>query len=374
MEHMASIQPITPSFARTVPAFLLAIIGMLGQVQPAQCDGPSPLYVEDVKSTWVSWLCFSPDGQYLALRSRTTDDLDLLRVWKCSDWKQTGPDIKLPRQNAGQPMADRFVLDENGVIVADKGRLETFSMDLKPRTRDQLELGIRPGHQVRHSVDRTDTDRRFWMQTIIDDKRLTIAAISLDDGKSAKLTKTLFDKSTDLITATAVSRDGKIAVIGTMTDEKRPGGKYSLEVWDLEKGKRRLTRFAHDDLIKTVSISGNGKLFASGGADGKLFLWDTSDGTVQYSTVEEYSISSIGFVDATDRLFYTTYCRAPTRNLKVISVRGKKVVAEASVGSDGLEIGALSPDRKLLATCNGKRLWVWDVGKLLPGLVESLPK
>lgn len=370
MEHMDSMQPVTLCSVKAIRTILLATIGLLGQVQPAPCHGPEPVYAEDIDASWVSWLCFSPDGQYLGLRRRATEDLDLISAWKCSDWKRSGPDIRLEKQSASLPMADRFVMDEGRVILADKGHLETLSLDLKRLSRDQLEVGIRLGHRVRHAVDRADMGRRFWMQTVIGDKRLTIADVLLDSGKPAKLNKMVFDESTDLITATAVSRDGKIVVIGTRTDSKRSGDKYALEVWDLEKGKKRFTRFGHDDLIKTISVSGDGRLFASGGADGKLFLWDASDGTVKYAAVEEYSISSIRFVDGTDRLFYTTYCRAPATNLKFVSVRAKKAVAQASIGPEGLEIAALSADGKLLATCSGKRLCVWETARLLPTLAE----
>lgn len=71
----------------------------------------------------------------------------------------------------------------------------------------------------------------------------------------------------------------------------------SIVIWDIRTGESQ-TLFSHDDMALTVAWSPSGNLIASGGADDKLFLWDT----INQSLSEFAPISSedLGSVDSID--------------------------------------------------------------------------
>ena len=72
------------------------------------------------------------------------------------------------------------------------------------------------------------------------------------------------------VAAVAISPNGKLAASG--------GADGTVRLWDLASGQMRHVLTGHQDTVWTVAFSPDSKVVASGGADGKIRLWDAERG------------------------------------------------------------------------------------------------
>ncbi|MDY6786457.1 MAG: DnaJ domain-containing protein [Cyanobacteriota bacterium] len=79
-----------------------------------------------------------------------------------------------------------------------------------------------------------------------------------------------FEKHSDVVTSIAVSPDGKIFATGSYDQ--------TVVLWQLSSGRILRTLKGHFDRIYCVAISPDGKLVASGSGDNNVKLWKVSNG------------------------------------------------------------------------------------------------
>ena len=180
-----------------------------------------------------------------------------------------------------------------------------------------------------------------------------------------------------LVTAIALSHDGKSLATGLWTGRVEPGRGNDVTIWDTTTGKPTQTLKGHDNAVYTVAFSPDGKLLASGGLDGTARIWEISAAraraTLNYPRLRkqlgaESPILVISVEFSPDGRKLVTSAGVPVATQKpegVGEVTFWNTANDQEVGvlrSYGGMVGrvAFSPDGKLLATAGSDglvRLW-----------------
>ncbi|MCG5060424.1 MAG: serine/threonine protein kinase [Limnoraphis sp. WC205] len=77
------------------------------------------------------------------------------------------------------------------------------------------------------------------------------------------------------VTSIAISPNGEILASGSRD--------HTIEIWDLKKGKRWYTLTGHQDGVEVVAFSPNGEILASGSRDRTIEIWDLKKGKRWYT-------------------------------------------------------------------------------------------
>ncbi|MEB3280368.1 MAG: WD40 repeat domain-containing serine/threonine-protein kinase [Lyngbya sp.] len=80
---------------------------------------------------------------------------------------------------------------------------------------------------------------------------------------------------TNWVTSIAISPNGDILASGSRD--------RTIEIWDLKKGKRWYTLTGHQDGVEVVAFSPNGEVLASGSRDHTIEIWDMKKGKRWYT-------------------------------------------------------------------------------------------
>jgi WD40 repeat protein len=350
----------------------LVVICLIGTAT-AQCTADSTPYAQyPVDKAVSSWLQFNGDGSLLAYRCNLDESRSCLRVWKLKDGTHNDIEVNIGASDSRFPLDCRFVFDKDELLLGQGNTFNTVSFAGKPILRHAADLQYERAKRVHHSVDKGADSSVYWSQVITETSHLSISAVIKRDGQWKAIPKGEVDFGGSRITSSCVTRDGRSLIVGTTT-EKEGQNKYALTVWDLQANRKLYERQAHDDSVDVVAISHDGKRFVSGGADGKLIVWEMAKGTVFCSFVQEFSVSSITILSRAELVLFTTREREGTGNLKVVDLRDKTIVASKRVGNNGLRFATVSPDKKRLATVGYDRVvQVWDVDVLFPALAKRL--
>jgi WD40 repeat protein/MinD-like ATPase involved in chromosome partitioning or flagellar assembly len=126
---------------------------------------------------------------------------------------------------------------------------------------------VEPG-RVRHTLPVQRT-RKTGVAISADGRRVAVGArgFSVWDADSGEVLAEI--GGIEDITAISLNADGALALC--CSDDK-------VELWDLEKREHLRTFAGHRDWVRTVALSGDGRLALSGGDDKTAILWDVQTG------------------------------------------------------------------------------------------------
>ncbi|KAL8141809.1 hypothetical protein V2J09_014841 [Rumex salicifolius] len=143
----------------------------------------------------------------------------------------------------------------------------------------------------------------------------------------------------------------------------------TIKIWNLSNCKLRNTLAGHAGYVNTVAVSPDGSLCASGGKDGKILLWDLSEGKQLYSLEAGSIIHSLCF--SPNRYWL---CAATENGIRVWDLESKTIVDELKVdlkSEADMAEGAASGNKKKVIYCTSLS-WSADGSTLFGGYTDGV--
>ena len=161
------------------------------------------------------------------------------------------------------------------------------------------------------------------------------------------------------VTVFGVREPGSASLLARDAGLLRPGG--VLRLWDLAAHRTIGQPFSgHTSAVRSATFSPDGKVLASGGDDGKIFLWDSSSGKV-LATLSGHtsSVFSVAFSPKE----YILASGSDDRTVRLWDAVTGQLLFPPLVGhTDRVRSVAFSPDGNLLASASDDgSLRLWDV-------------
>lgn len=205
--------------------------------------------VFDKHSSLVWSAAFSPDGHWLASAG---DDL-VVRIWSARD----GEELQVLRGHTGRI---------NGVAISPDGRLiASCSWDGTIRLWD-----VSSGRQI-HELSTTPRAGFEAISFSSDGRWLATAGtgtspVQVWDVRSGTLARTFEGHTGAAYGASFLPRGNRLV---------SAAGDRSVKLWDIATGDEVVTLRGHrTDFVRSIAVSHDGRLIASGDREGGLLLWD----------------------------------------------------------------------------------------------------
>jgi len=132
-----------------------------------------------------------------------------------------------------------------------------------------------------------------------------------------------------------------------------------VKVWNLTTCQLERNLTGHEGFLNTITVSPDGSLCASGGREGRIMLWDLSEGKPLYSLEAGDVIHALVF--SPNRYWLVA---ATESKIKIWDLESKKIVAEPDIEFNPESKKALKPFAASLA-------WSSDGSTLFAGYTDS---
>jgi WD40 repeat protein/uncharacterized membrane protein len=246
-----------------VIAVLIFILGIFTNNINAQDSESSVLWEKEAHGFFVASLDFSPDGKILA----SGGDGEELKLWEASSGKL----IRSIKTRNNFVFAITFSPD--GRTVASSGG----DMEIKLwRTKTGELIESFKGHLGRVGAVAFNSDGTK-LAAGGSDSRILLWEVST--GKSIK-TFEAFDSHIGEIITIAISPDETKIAVGSYNKWGN-----NVNIREVSTGRLIKSLKAHNEYVKTLAFSPDGKTFVTGGSDNTVKLWETSTGNL-IKTVE----------------------------------------------------------------------------------------
>ncbi|MBI4648795.1 MAG: caspase family protein [Bacteroidia bacterium] len=184
-------------------------------------------------------------------------------------------------------------------------------------------------------------------------KRLIVVlplAFAIINAFGQKLLKNLANSHAGEILSVSVTNDGSMVVTG--------GADKRSYIWDTKTGDKVKSFGSHADKVTSVSFSSDNKLFATGSADKKIIIWGVDDGKPRAILKDHTTpITAVAFNPVNE----TKASGSEGDNIRLWDAANKMA---GMLDCQGKKVTAIeySPDGKMLAsTSDDNILRLWDV-------------
>jgi WD40 repeat protein len=154
----------------------------------------------------------------------------------------------------------------------------------------------------------------------------------------------------NLVKAVAVTADGKMAISGSLDT--------TIKVWDLTTGKERFTLKGHTDWVNSVAVTADGKMAISGSRDTTIKVWDLITGDQLFTfrghsdSVKAVAMTADGKMAISGSDDKTLKVWDLTTGDELFTLKGYSDLTTVAVTADG---------KMAISGSGNKTLKVWDL-------------
>jgi WD40 repeat protein len=355
--------------ARVVLSLLTCVLGVGASRCHAQPKPVAELGLTEDTGTYLSpdvtWLGFSPDGKWLAVRFRGRDEKARVRVWRCRGWEVGEAAFECHAE--GLPgRACAFHPTAPILFAAAEGNLYSFGLPLKDPPRvDRLVFAEKaPG--AAYSVD-LGADGKMLRVTTADHARRTVR-VDVAPVAGERTFAGAFELRGDwVVCQPALSPDGSLLAVGSkwvVGEPRRPVRCFDL--WSVTSGKKvgQVAEVQGDGSV--AQFSPDGRTLAVGAMDGSLSLYDVRAGKLTRTLTENWTVSTVDFHPTRPLLAFGTFDRKGNPNVRVADLPTGRILGDLTADQFSVCAVRFSPDGKWLATVGNERVVrVWKLDDLI---------
>ncbi len=246
------------------------------------------------------------------------------------------------------------VLDELLSIFKSKSNIENqLNLTLKTlRETSLLEPGYAGGNLLNLFCQlKTDLSNYDFSYLTIRQAYLQEYTLHGANFQNADLTRTVFAQTVGSVVSVAFSPDGKLFATGDANGQ--------VHIWQAADGKQLLICQGHTGWIRSVAFSPQGRILVSGSSDSSIRLWDIRDGTcLKILQGHEDRVRAVAFSSNGD----TLASASDDCTLRLWDIRDGTCLNILQGHTEPVRAVAFSPNGDALASASDDRtLRLWDI-------------
>lgn len=311
------------------------------------------------------WLGYSPDGNWLGIRHKLSDDRMRIRVWSTKDWKTDSWDFDC--------FCDQGISTQRCAFAPDSSRLyyvanrSLYSQSLPPKTiRKVIKIPTTTDAKYLLQSVQFGPDKDSCYVTTIENHELArVDKVSL--AGEPKTTELFSLKRTSIDAVTCAPDVTLVAVVSQYENVALKRDTGALEVFELAKGAKTARLDVGTNRFRQVCFGPDNATICASDSEAKLYVWDSQSGRLLKSYAEDYTVHWMTHHPKRRLMAYCTFDRGEAANCKIVDNVTGRILSAINVDRYGSLFVEYSPDGKRLATVGSEGIVrVWDFDELIP--------